>query len=68
LRAITNSQRRPGERRDEVLGDAVRQIVLLGIGAHAREGQDRDRRLVGDRRGRPLRLVAFLGRALEHLP
>ena len=37
------------ERRD-VLGDAVREELLLRIAAHVREGQNGDRRTVGKRR------------------
>ena len=42
------------ERRDDVLGDAVGEIVLLGVAAHVGEGQDGDRGLVERlRAGRP---------------
>jgi hypothetical protein len=34
---------------DDVLGDAVGEVVLLRVARHVGEGQHRDRRLVGDR-------------------
>src|SRR5262249_48661641 len=41
------------QRRDDVLDDSVREIVLSRVVAHVLERQDGDRRLV--REGRPLR-------------
>jgi hypothetical protein len=38
-----------GEPGDQVLGDAVGKVLLLGIAAHIDEWQDRDRRTVGQR-------------------
>ena len=48
----------PGERGDDVLGDAVGEIVLLGIAAEIGERQHRDRRLVGQGEHRCRRLGA----------
>ena len=39
-----------GQGSGEILDDAVREILLLGITAHIREGQNGDRGLVGQRR------------------
>src|SRR6516225_9402645 len=38
----------------DVLDHAVGEILLFGIAAHIREGQDSDRRLVGERKRPPL--------------
>ena len=56
-----------GEIGDDVLGDAVREIFLLGVSRHVGEGQDGDRgrrprRFRLDGRGACARAVAFTGR------
>ena len=38
-----------GERGDDLLDHAVGEVFLLRIAAHIGKGQDRDRRLVGER-------------------
>jgi len=49
-RRITGDHEQPmdfGKRGDDVLGDAVREVLLLGIARHVGEGQHRDRGLAG---------------------
>src|SRR6516164_4386652 len=48
------------ERGDDLLDHAVGEIFLFRVAAHIREGQDRDRRLVGKRQGENLRFPRLL--------
>ena len=47
-----------GEVSGDVFGDAVAEILLLGIFAHVDEGQHDDGGFVGQRKGRRLRLLS----------
>ena len=49
LRATTHERRDLAEVGDDVFGDAVAEVFLLGIAAHVGERQDADRRAVGVR-------------------
>ena len=51
-----------GQRGDDVLADAVGEILLLRIAAHVDEGKHGDGRPVGQRQGRARRLVDFIRR------
>ena len=42
---MTNRLRNARQLRDDVLGDAVAEVLLFRIAAHVGEGQDRDRGL-----------------------
>ena len=46
---MTKSEADAGQGRDDLLDHAVREVLLLGITAHVREGQDGDGGLVGQR-------------------
>ena len=47
---MTNSQRMRDKPGDQVLGDAIGKVVLIGIAAHIGEGQNRDRGRSGSAR------------------
>jgi len=49
FRAITKSHLKPESAVMNVLDDAIREILLLGIAAHVRERQNGDGGLVGER-------------------
>ena len=60
---MTNSQRMRDEPGDQVLGDAIGKVLLIGIAAHIGERQHRDRGTVGQRQMRILPVCRGIARS-----